>query len=80
MYTIVEYSCIPGSTTIYVAHHGIFHAREDAMAQLDEWAAELTLYDCLASNETLYRTGDAIAIRNAASGTLHHELWLIPIF
>jgi hypothetical protein len=79
MYTIVEYSCVPGCTT-YVAHHGIFKTKEDAMAQLDEWVEQLTPYDCLARNETLHRSDGAIAIRNTFSGTLHHELWVIPIF
>jgi hypothetical protein len=79
MYTIVERSCSPGHN--YVTHHGIFHNREDAEAQLDEWAEQLVLYDCLASNEILYRDrGSAILIRNSAYGTLHHELWVIPIF
>jgi hypothetical protein len=79
MYTIIEYSCIPGCTT-YVAHHGIFKTKEDAMAQLDEWVEQLTLYDCLASNETLYRSESGIAIRDSGSGTLHLDLWVIAIF
>ena len=79
MYTIVEYSCIPGCTT-HVMHHEIFKTKEDVMAQLDEWAEQLTRYDCLAGNETLYRSEGAIAIRDSNSGALHHELWVIPIF
>jgi hypothetical protein len=79
MYTIVEYSCVPGCTT-HVTHYGVFKTKEDAMAQLDEWAEQLILYDCLASNERLYRSAGAIAIRNAAFGILHHELWVMPIF
>jgi hypothetical protein len=79
MYTIVEYSCIPGGTP-QVKHHGIFKTKEDAMAQLDEWVEQLTLYDCLASNEMLYRSESGVAIRDSGSGTLHHDLWVMPIF
>ena len=79
MYTIIEYSCVPGRTT-HVMHHGIFKTEEDAMAQLQEWVEQLTLYDCLASNEMLDRSGPGVAIRDSGSGTLHHELWVIPIF